>query len=209
MKKKINENYWNKFYKKFTINIPSSFAKFVVKRINLSDKILDVGCGNGRDTFFFLKHGFKTTGIDKSQIVIKKNNAKLKNFFYKIDICSKKLNLSFLKKKKISKIYARFFIHAINKQQQLFFFANIRKILSKNTQIFLEFRTSKDPMKKYGKKISENERISDHYRRFINSDEFQSEVLDLGFKVMFRKESFNFAKFGKQKPHICRMILSV
>ena len=57
-------------------------------------------------------------------------------------------------------------------------------------------------MKKYGKKISENERISDHYRRFINSDEFQSEVLDLGFKVMFRKESFNFAKFGKQKPHI-------
>ena len=27
----INKNYWDKFYKKFNINKPSNFAKFIVK----------------------------------------------------------------------------------------------------------------------------------------------------------------------------------
>jgi len=52
-----NKYYWNTFYKNFLINKESSFARFVYKKIKTKkvNKLLDVGCGNGRDTFFFLK----------------------------------------------------------------------------------------------------------------------------------------------------------
>ena len=57
MKKKTLINYWNNFYgdkKKFR---ESSFARFVLKKIKNKKnfKIIDIGCGNGRDSFFLVK----------------------------------------------------------------------------------------------------------------------------------------------------------
>ena len=48
--------------------------------------------------------------------------------------------------------------------------------MKKNSKLFLEFRTTKDPLMKKGKKISYNEVVSDHYRRFINVQEFLKEI---------------------------------
>ena len=45
----------------------------------------------------------------------------------------------------------------------------------KESKIYLEFRTDKDPLIKKGKKISKYERYTDHYRRFINIDTFKKE----------------------------------
>jgi len=66
MKKKQNE-YWNKFYEKFNVKKASNFAKYLYKKnfISKKSKILEIGCGNGRDTFFFLKKNIKTIAIDK------------------------------------------------------------------------------------------------------------------------------------------------
>lgn len=52
-----NKKYWDDFYKIFLVKEESSFARFVYKKIQNKkiNKLLDVGCGNGRDTFFFLK----------------------------------------------------------------------------------------------------------------------------------------------------------
>ena len=68
MKKKILINYWNKFYKTKSITIESTFAKFTYKKIkNKKSKLLDIGCGNGRDSYYFNRKGFIVTGIDISQ----------------------------------------------------------------------------------------------------------------------------------------------
>ena len=74
MKKDINKNYWNNFYKKKHISKPSLFAKFCVSKLrNYNKTIYDIGCGNGRDTVFFNKKKINSIGIDKSYSAIKKN----------------------------------------------------------------------------------------------------------------------------------------
>ena len=47
--------YWNSFYKRAsTVGKPSDFSRFVLKKIKKTPGfLLDVGCGNERDTFFF------------------------------------------------------------------------------------------------------------------------------------------------------------
>ena len=53
-------NYWNNFYLKFKLSKPTKFAIFVRKNFVKSGKkkLIDIGCGNGRDSFFFSKKGF-------------------------------------------------------------------------------------------------------------------------------------------------------
>ena len=46
----------------------------------------------------------------------------------------------------------------------------------KDGKVMLEFRTTKDPTMRLGKKISLSERISTHYRRFIDVDQFDREI---------------------------------
>ena len=58
--KKISSEYWDQFYER-DINLkPSSFVKFIHTKLksNKIVKVIDIGCGNGRDTFFFYKKGY-------------------------------------------------------------------------------------------------------------------------------------------------------
>ena len=57
------KNYWRDFYKKEVrdLNKPSSFALWFIKNAklwtNLNKPIYDIGCGNGRDSKYFIKKG--------------------------------------------------------------------------------------------------------------------------------------------------------
>ena len=79
-------------------------------------------------------------------------------------------------------------------------------MLKKKGKVALEFRTIKDPLMRKGKKISYNERIHTHYRRFIDTKFFKEKIIKNNFKIIYSKESFNFAKFSKERPHIARII---
>ena len=78
-----------------------------------------------------------------------------------------------------------------------------------NCHIFLEFRTTKDKLMKKGKKISKYERITDHYRRFININDFIKKIKKYNFEIIEIKQGINFSKFGSDNPHICRLILKM
>ena len=82
MNKYSNIKYWEKFYKKFNIKKETKFSRFVLKRINRNNKLIDIGCGNGRDTFFFLKKKIISVGADKCFFVIKNNLSINKNFIH-------------------------------------------------------------------------------------------------------------------------------
>ncbi len=207
---KVRKSYWNNYYKFLKQdNMESNFAKFIKKKlVNKKDIILDVATGDGRDAFFFSKFSKTVYGIDESKVVIKLNNKKTKaqkiNNLTFLNIKSEKLKN--LRKKKISLIYARFFIHAIKERTENKFLNDIKKYFDKNTIVALEFRTTQDKLMNKGVKIGKNERLTSHYRRFINTRNFEKKIKKKNFKITFKKKGINLSKTSSENPHLCRLI---
>ena len=203
-----NLKFWNFYYKNSFNDKNSSFSKWALSKINNKNDIIDIGCGNGRDSFFFSKYFKNVYGADKSKVAINKNITKTKDNFFKNVIFHQKdfSKKKFYSKKKFSNIYARFFLHALNYKEEFFFLSNLKKISKKNSLFFLEFRTIKDPMMRYGQKISKYERVHGHYRRFINTDDFIQTLKNFNFEIMQTTSSNKFSVYRGQKPHLARIL---
>ena len=180
----IKKNYWDLYYKDikkiFNKPKPSSFAIFINKKyLDKSINLLELGCGNARDTFFFHDKVNNVIALDSSKEAIKKNKEisrvnKLKIKFLNMNF--EKINYNQLKK--INFVYLRFFLHTITLKQEKKLIMVFKKILKKNinTLFALEFRTTRDKLMRIGKKISKYERLTNHYRRFINVSQFMNKL---------------------------------
>ena len=138
---------------------------------NKKSQIVDVGCGNGRDLMFFKKKKIDFFGIDTSKNATLLTRKKLRGKIYKNRIFNEDF-VNFDYKKKIRSnfsIYSRFTWHTITKKNEIVFLKKNFKL--KNLEyLFIETRSDKDELCGVGKKISKNEYITDHYRRFINKN---------------------------------------
>tara|TARA_B100000787_G_scaffold70471_1_gene51827 strand:- start:422 stop:1063 length:642 start_codon:yes stop_codon:yes gene_type:complete len=209
---KPNKIYWNKYYNsRDNNNKPSNFALFITKKfIKKQTFLLDVGSGDGRDSFYHRKKANYVFGIDLSNVAIEKNKLKARRLGLK-NITFKNLssdNLIKISNKKINFIYARFFLHAISETNENKFLKSIIKNFNKDTIIALEFRTIKDVLMKKGKKITKYERLTDHYRRFIDVKKFEQKLLKMNFKIIYKKLGINLSKSPNDNPHLCRIVFS-
>ncbi len=56
----VDVPYWNQYYKKGEApSEGSTFAASVLCHIDKEHDLLELGCGNGRDAFFFSRNGVK------------------------------------------------------------------------------------------------------------------------------------------------------
>ena len=211
----INQKFWNKFYlvkKEIKIPKPSSFGIFFNKKfVKKNNKVLEIGCGNGRDAFLFSKKAKKIIALDKSKNAIKINLLVSKKFKKKIIF----LNKDFIEIYKIKRIefdilYARFFLHTINYKQENELFKLINFLKKKHKFIVgMEFRTSKDALIKKGKYINKNTRFTDHYRRFINVPKFLKKIKKNNIEILYIKQGINLSKTENENPNLCRLIFKV
>ena len=209
MNKKNIKNYWNFFYNKGKKFKESSFSRFTLKNINKlkNDKLIDIGCGNGRDSLYFNKKGLDVLGIDISKAAIDMNNLtkNKKLSFLKFDI--EKDNMY----KKFDYIYSRFFIHAITVNGEDKFIKLVNNIKKKGTLIFLEFRNSNDSIFNKFKKKKHNDFINfgkGHYRRFIITDQFIKKFSKkTKSRIIYSRSSANISIIKKDNPNLSRLIL--
>lgn len=217
--------YWtNYYYHNPTIPRPSPFAKYVSQSGYLRRTVVDVGCGNGRDSFHFSKVRPIVIGIDNCEAGIELARAQMKRrsggllrsllrlftntpslSFATGDITTPTMVTNTLRAIKPSHrkhgvtLYARFVLHAITRVQQEEFFENISKELIKGDTVALEFRTNQDEeIKKKNKFFG---------RRFINPEDIEKQLHHLGFQVVAREEGINLSKHFEENPHLCRLIL--
>ena len=207
----MERSYWNDYYSShYNVHDPTTFSQFCLKTyLNSTSRILELGCGNGRDTFFFAEHGHNIIGIDLSEIAIE-NNIKR----------SKRLNLDGLAKFIVNDfigdlteygsfdaIYSRFSMHTITEADAELVIRNSFDILNQGGFFFIECRTINDELYSVGKKLSEFERYTDHYRRFIDGTKFLQQIINVGFQVRLYLEDNNFAKFHNENPVVARYVL--
>lgn len=201
--------YWDRYYEKRRAPInPSSFAIFCHENFFVNhSRVLEFGCGNGRDAFYFSKK-HRVTGIDQSSVVIQANRQRASDE----DI----LSIDFLQGKfgddipglpnEVDVVYGRFVIHAMHFEDEVRALQCAARLLRPRGRLFLEFRSDKDPLMQKGQVVGANERVTDHYRRFINFDEFCERLAIYGFSIDFRLERSGLAKHGDDDPTVGRVI---
>lgn len=210
-----NEAYWNEFYSHVLLERkPSSFCEFVItkKFVSPCGTLVDIGCGNGRDTFNFMKNGINATGIDSCPAAIQSNLTfaqrlgNIKPDFRRINVNQFNEMIVF---KDYDYIYARFFLHSITEKDQQSFL-KLLTCLKQGATVLFEFRTDKDLMFLRSKKISDNEAISQgkegHYRRYINFDHFCQTLLSLNFQLLFAEEKDGLSIRGDDNPFLARIV---
>ena len=197
--------YWDEYYKKDAApSFPSPFAEYVANKLSTKQNILEIGCGNGRDSKFFSSKGHHVTGLDRSGEAIElcKNlySSEPIEFFFGTITDIAKIN-----NKKYDLIYSRFVIHAMSLNEELEMLKISYKLLNKDGQLFIECRSTNDPLSQKGEILSHTERVFGHYRRFIILDEFVQRLVQVGFEVVEAIENIGLAKFGEEDPMIIRV----
>ena len=199
--------YWNDFYRK---NPPASmqesaFARFVARYVEKDKVLVDIGCGNGRDSFFFGRLGLTVIGIDASDEIISKLGevASDGHSF----VCGNFINDKSVYGKRADYFYSRFSLHAINAEGQDELIRNVHDSLGAGGKFFIEVRCVRDSKFGKGEEVEPNAFILDgHYRRFVVMEELLSALIKAGFHIKYAEQEKGFAPFGGDDSEIIRIV---
>lgn len=177
------KSHWEKFYKNKrgpAKNLEQSkFAEFVFTRFgfgNHNTTVLDMGCGNGRDSYYLGKMGYKVTGIDDAIVPQETKNCYFSNWINSashFDI-----------------VYSRFFLHAVPRFE-------VMKLLNETTGYFVaEARAIGDKPKLYPK----------HQRWLIDPEWLIGHMVTIGYEILYFEKGRGLAKYKGEDPLIVRII---
>ncbi len=152
---------------------------FFISLLPKGAHILDVGCGGGRDAKYFVKKGFKVTGIDASKVLIDIAKGEVpKAKFKKMDI----LKLDF-PKNSFDAIWGEAVILHLKRKDVPKALRNFYNVLKLGGSIYLSVKKGKG--EDYVK-----EKLSGGYERFytyFNKKELIDFFKETGYKIMYSK----------------------
>lgn len=202
-----NKKYWDSYYASgAACNEPSLFAQFIINRIKKDKALVELGCGNGRDSLFFSDNDLSVIAIDLSEKAIEflKPYSKPNISF----VCGDFVNMDYRKFGEIGSFYSRFTIHALKEKQQNQLIENVYNSLCSEGLFFIETRSILDDLYGKGEKTGEKDEYiyRGHYRRFINKCDLEEVLLNQGFIIEFSKEDKEFAPYEDTNPIVLRII---
>ncbi|MGF6178464.1 class I SAM-dependent methyltransferase [Ensifer sp. 4252] len=204
----INE-YWNYYYlHSKQKKDPSSFATFIADSYPERRYIIDLGCGDGRDSVFFAAQGRSVIGIDASVAAIEVCRSRLagedENCRFLVgSITDGSLTNTMLFNDLVvadSIIYSRFFLHAVTEDVEDCLLATASEFLHKGALLCMEFRTTDD------EKLVKVEK--EHFRRFISPSIVLEKCRRHGMSQVYLEIGNGLAPYNGEDPIVARMILS-
>lgn len=185
----------------------------VASELSSQSVIIDVGCGNGRDTFFFEDCGHVAIGLDASKTAVEAGLTRLANHhrdrvrFEHFTVGRDRIN-DLIDGSLPSEaaglpvvLYSRFFLHAITEDVEDKFVRDVSACADRIGLAYLEYRELRDAVvnKVYG----------DHYRRYIDPDAFSDKVAEAGrLKLAYQVVAQGLAKFHDEDPWIARQVFA-
>lgn len=199
--------YWNDYYKKDKAPIePSLFAKTILSEMQKGKTVLELGCGNGRDSLYFYRNGLNVTAVDASDCTISqlKQQYDEDNICFICDdfVCSPAIFSG-----QFDYCYSRFSLHAINEEQEIEVIKNVFNVLKSKGKFFIEVRSVHDELYGKGERVGKDSFVHDgHYRRFVHKELLENELKQCGFIIDYSEEQRGFAPFGESDPPVIRVI---
>lgn len=197
--------YWDDYYARVGgPGLPSQFATFVAGELDRPHRVVEFGCGNGRDAMFFAAQGHQVVGIDGAPSAIRNCQETARALgreatFVVAHVEDPGLVGAVPASDRPTLVYARFFLHAITEQEQHAFLRCAHRLTHPGDLMAVEFRTTRD---RTGTKVTGR-----HYRRFIEPAVFQLDAFERGFRTTYAVEGFGFAKYKQDDAHVARCLL--
>lgn len=213
-----SKTYWDGFYSSFNLQEPSTFAIFLSNELSAIDFVVDIGCGNGRDTIY-LSRIFNCSGIglDASNSAVNQltksaiesnlpNEIKARTFALGVDEINNEMK-SELRNPHRERVgggatlfYSRFFLHAIDETAESHLWEMLGQLMAEDSSdvVALEFRTMEDK--------SLPKETPQHYRRFIEPSEVSEKLNELGLTLNYEVQGRGLSPYGLDDPFLCRQI---
>lgn len=204
--------YWTNFYARHEFTSGSTFFDKVNARDDIPRTVLDIGSGDGRDSFAFAKAGRRAIGLDRSVVGIehaakKSEQAGLSTLLSFAtcdvsDVAGVKSAIAAARERADGGallFYLRFFLHSIPEDVQDGLMKTLAKSAKNGDYFAAEFRTDEDEAKAktYGK----------HYRRFQNGPAFGRSLAErYGFSVLEEQEGTGLSVYKDEDPVLYRVI---
>lgn len=164
------------------------FAKLLPKR----PRVLDIGCGFGRELAVFVESGYDTYGIDGSKELLKL--AKIRAPKAKTKLMDLRNTLSY-EDTFFDGVWARNSLHHLMPNELSNAFSEIKRILKPNGTLFIEWKEGKEP------KVTKEEiaKGKERYYNLMLKKDLIKLVGSNGFKVI-KSYKYNWnERYGKKR----------
>lgn len=202
--------YWDDYYTRKDTNqqLESSFAREVRSRLEGgAHRILDFGCGNGRDTFFLAEFA-SVVGVDTSAAAVARCSAEahvrgVSNPSFVV--IGETAIESVIASVKPDVIFSRFVLHAMTEEEQRAFLVALATGIEWEARLFIECRATEDDLERKGVYISAHENFVGHYRRFIDPEQLRAALVEYGWSIDRMEVGRGFAKHPSGDPRVLRI----
>lgn len=214
------QSYWNNFYAKFDIDIPSQFGVMVATEGDRDMPLVEFGCGNGRDAIYLASHGFRVHASDLSPEAVDRNTTKAgkaavadRASFALCDVSVPSQVQGLITRARTESVnpatkttdnvvfYNRFFLHTLDDAQEKIFLTAVAEAAVPGDKLYMEFRSLEDANVShvYGE---------GHYRRYVDTDKLVQFLTgkDLRFHITYQITGQGMAKYKTEDPFVSRII---
>ena len=199
-------DYWDDYYAARATSVrrlPSQFATFVAGELEGRHRVIELGCGDGRDAMFFANYGHEVVGVDASHTAIEACRSLATALGETASFITARIEEPDLAARIRGDdgprlVYARFFLHAITEAEEETLLDLAAGIAGPGDLLAVEYRTVRDSS---GAKVT-----ATHFRRFVLPAAFEARALARGFDVIYSVEGFGFAKYRQDDAYVARTL---
>ena len=200
---------WEDYYVRAEPAEPSGFFQAVSAERTMPTTIVDLGCGDGRDSIAFAAAGRRVLGLDLSEAGLDHARARAVGSGADVELRFEHCNLDqpgavhhalvgMLRADEPVLFYGRFLLHALFEETQQNVLNVIKDVSRPGDVLALEFRGLED--------ANRPKRYRQRYRRFVDGSEVAARLVEHGY-VLHHEQGTGFAPYGDvEDPWVHRII---